>query len=93
MADEVIGHPDAVVRRSHRSFTRVPVIEIAHDRNRLGVWRPNGKIPKLYDLSGYRWKDRKWMKDRENYNPYGSPMNIYEMHFGSWRRYDDGNFI
>ncbi len=48
---------------------------------------------KLYDLSGYRWKDRKWMKDRENYNPYGSPMNIYEMHFGSWRRYDDGNFI
>lgn len=48
---------------------------------------------KLYDLSGYRWKDRKWMKDRENYNPYGSPMNIYEMHFGSWRKYDDGNFI
>ncbi len=48
---------------------------------------------KLYDISGYRWKDKKWMTDRENYNPYGSPMNIYEMHFGSWRRYDDGNVI
>ena len=48
---------------------------------------------KLYDVSGYRWKDRKWMTDRKNYNPYGSPMNIYEVHAGSWRRYADGNFL
>ncbi len=48
---------------------------------------------KLYDLTDYHWKDRKWMRDRENYNPYGTPMNIYEMHFGSWKKYADGNFI
>lgn len=48
---------------------------------------------KLYDLSGYRWKDKKWMSSMENYNPYGSPINIYEIHFGSWKRYADGNFI
>ena len=40
---------------------------------------------KLYDISGYRWKDRKWMKERQDYNPYGSPMNIYEVHAGSKR--------
>ncbi len=48
---------------------------------------------KLYDISGYRWKDKKWMNERKNYNPYGSPMNIYEVHAGSWRRYADGNFL
>ena len=48
---------------------------------------------KLYDISGYRWKDRKWMKERQDYNPYGSPMNIYEVHAGSWRRYQDGNLL
>ena len=48
---------------------------------------------KLYDLSGYRWKDKKWMRERENFNPYGSPINIYEIHFGSWKKYADGNYI
>ena len=48
---------------------------------------------KLYDITGYRWKDRKWMKERQDYNPYGSPMNIYEIHAGSWRRYKDGNCL
>ena len=48
---------------------------------------------KLYDITGYRWKDKKWMQDRQNYVPYGEPMNIYELHFGSWRRYKDGNFL
>ncbi|MBO5777417.1 MAG: 1,4-alpha-glucan branching protein GlgB, partial [Clostridia bacterium] len=46
---------------------------------------------KLYDINQYHWKDNKWMKNRVNYNPYGSPVNIYEMHIGSWKRYPDGN--
>lgn len=46
---------------------------------------------KLYDLSGYEWHDGDWYKSREGYNPYRSPMNIYEVHLGSWRRYPDGN--
>lgn len=48
---------------------------------------------KLYDIKGYHWKDGKWMKERVDYNPYGSPMNVYEVHMGSWRRYADGNFF
>lgn len=48
---------------------------------------------KLYDLKGYNWKDKKWMTNRLDYDPYSSPMNIYEMHVGSWKRYSDGNLI
>ena len=46
---------------------------------------------KLYDLSGYKWKDSAWMKSRADKNLYESPMNIYEVHLGSWKRHDDGN--
>ena len=46
---------------------------------------------KVYDLSGYRWKDAAWQKERAGRNIYESPVNIYELHAGSWRRYEDGS--
>lgn len=46
---------------------------------------------KLYDVEGYKWGDAKWLKQREAKNHYESPMNIYELHLGSWRRFEDGN--
>ena len=54
--------------------------------------RPN-TASLLYDLSGYKWKDQAWMKHRANWNPYTSPINIYEMHLGSWRRHEDGEML
>jgi len=48
---------------------------------------------RIYDLSGYRWGDADWMEARKAYDPYHSPVNIYEMHLGSWRRHKDGTFL
>ncbi len=48
-----------------------------------------GTASKVYDISGYRWKDEKWMSKR-NENIFDKPVNIYELHFGSWRKYKDG---
>lgn len=42
------------------------------------------------DLSGYHWQDAAWK--RKNKSPYAKPMNIYEMHFGTWRQKEDGSF-
>ena len=39
----------------------------------------------LWELS-YDWLDHDWMADREGKNGLDSPMSIYEMHLGSWRR-------
>ena len=48
---------------------------------------------KYYDLLnlGYEWKDEKWYTYLDGRRAFESPMNIYEMHFGSWRKYEDGN--
>ena len=42
-------------------------------------------------ISDYNWRDGKWMSARSKRDPYRAPMNIYEVHLGSWKRYDDGN--
>ena len=46
----------------------------------------------VQDISGYRWQDKKWMMHREKTAPYDKPMNIYEVHAGSWRVHADGSF-
>ncbi|MBE5946036.1 MAG: 1,4-alpha-glucan branching protein GlgB [Lachnospiraceae bacterium] len=53
-----------------------------------GELRP-ANASRIVDLS-YKWKDSQWMEDRETKNPSANPMNIYEMHLGSWKRPDDG---
>ncbi len=45
--------------------------------------RPN-TATKIYDISGYKWKDTEWMKNKETVDVYRSPMNIYEVHLNSW---------
>ncbi len=41
----------------------------------------------------YRWRDGAWQKSRAKYDSYHGPMNIYEVHAGSWRRHEDGSFL
>ena len=43
---------------------------------------------KVYTLPEYKWKDKKWMDNRTV--PYHQPMNIYEVHLGSWKHNDEG---
>lgn len=46
----------------------------------------------VYDVDKFDWNDSEWLENRSKINPKKSPMNIYEVHAGSWRRYADGNF-
>ena len=48
---------------------------------------------KLYDISGYAWGDKKWMAWRAKHPVYHQPLNIYEVHLGSWRRTGEGEFL
>ena len=47
---------------------------------------------KVYALEDcYNWTDDAWQKRAAARDPLDRPMNIYEMHAGSWRTYPDGN--
>ena len=45
---------------------------------------------KIY-TSHYVWQDEEWRAAKAQQDLYASPVNIYEVHAGSWRRFDDGN--
>lgn len=45
------------------------------------------------NLESFRWRDKKWMETRANGNPLNKPMSIYEVHLGSWRRKEDGEWL
>ncbi|SHN07786.1 1,4-alpha-glucan branching protein GlgB [Gracilibacillus kekensis] len=40
----------------------------------------------------YMWNDQKWESNKKNYNPYESPILIYELHLGSWKTKEDGSY-
>jgi 1,4-alpha-glucan branching enzyme len=56
-----------------------------------GEVRPqNASVVRTID--GYQWKDVPWMETRSLRDWLHSPMSIYELHAGSWRRNEeDGN--
>ncbi len=41
----------------------------------------------------FDWNDLGWMKNREKNAPYDKPLNIYELHFSSWKRGEDGRLL
>lgn len=54
--------------------------------------RPNTASVYL-NLDGYEWHDKEWQEYKNTHESYSSPMNIYEIHAGSWKKYKDGNYF
>ncbi len=48
---------------------------------------------KIYNLDGFTWQDDKWMAERAKAPHYDRPVNIYEVHAGSFRRHSDGSIL
>ena len=44
----------------------------------------------VYDLSQLNWSDSEWMESRKDKNWLESPVSVYEVHLGSWKRPSDG---
>lgn len=58
-----------------------------------GELRP-ANASKVVDICNLKWSDEKWMAARSDWNHQTSPVSVYEVHMGSWKRHpgreDDG---
>ncbi len=52
-----------------------------------------GTASKTFNMNRYVWNDSEWCDRQRNNPPYTAPMNIYEVHLSSWRKYQDGNYF
>ncbi len=48
--------------------------------------KPPKSASRVWELKGYQWGDHEWMNDRHTFQTHRDPLNIYEVHLGSWRR-------
>ncbi len=54
-----------------------------------GETRP-ANASKVYDLNGFEWNDEDYLQKLYKTDIYSSPVNVYELHAGSWKTYPDG---
>lgn len=47
----------------------------------------------VFNTNQYVWHDSYWMENRASTSSQDKPMNIYEIHAGSWKKYPDGNYF
>jgi 1,4-alpha-glucan branching enzyme len=45
-----------------------------------------GTASVVWDIDRYAWGDSAWMQRRASTDPLTTPMSVYEVHLGSWRR-------
>ena len=58
----------------------------------LSEVRPNNASI-IYTPKEFKWNDKKWIDYRNSINVLEQPLNIYEIHLGSWRTNKDGEFL
>lgn len=66
-------------------FTKIdPFVQFMEKRPATGC---------LVYQSAYDWQDQAWQTQKLSYDWQTRPMNIYEVHLGSWQRDDHGQFL
>ena len=53
---------------------------------------PPGTASRLYDIERHKWQDGAWLRKRKKRDHLKTPLNIYEVHLGSWKRHDDTTY-
>ena len=51
--------------------------------------KPPQTASRIYDMDDYQWHDDEWLERREKEPVYDKPVNIYEVHLGSWQQEPD----
>lgn len=40
----------------------------------------------VWNIDDYQWRDQEWLDDRRRFNKLQSPISVYEVHLGSWKK-------
>jgi 1,4-alpha-glucan branching enzyme len=55
--------------------------------------RRPGNASQIVHEKIFKWGDHKWIARQKKLNVYEKPINIYEIHLGSWKKEKDGEFL
>ncbi len=87
--------PNAKVYDAYKYYIQRPDGRFVYKSDPYGFHmctRPDN-ASKVYDLRGFSWTDDAYRLSQKKKNILEEPVNIYEVHIGSWRKHTDGNFL
>jgi 1,4-alpha-glucan branching enzyme len=85
--------PDARPGHAYKYLVRSKVDghqQLKSDPFGFGSEVPPRSASVIRAVDTYAWSDGAWLERRAAANPLKSPMSIYELHLGSWKRHEDG---
>ncbi|WP_230505319.1 1,4-alpha-glucan branching enzyme [Sutcliffiella rhizosphaerae] len=47
----------------------------------------------VYEMGGFKWKDQNWRRKKKRKSIYENLVFIYELHLGSWKKKENGEFL
>ncbi len=56
-------------------------------------WEEPPKTASVIWDTDYNWQDGPWMQSRSEKNSLRSPISVYEMHIGSWKKKENGQWL
>jgi 1,4-alpha-glucan branching enzyme len=86
--------PDVGAGGHYKFEIRTPAGALLLKSDPFAFFNQHGKETSslVYDLERYRWNDSEWMQARPGRRLHTSPLSIYEVHLGSWKRKaEEGN--
>ncbi|MCA8997193.1 MAG: 1,4-alpha-glucan branching protein GlgB [Planctomycetaceae bacterium] len=80
--------PYLEVGHAYKYSIRFPNGEVVEKADPYGFYAelPPRTASIVFDIEGYHWNDGDWMTRRGETNWYEKPVQIYEVHLGSWKR-------
>ncbi len=73
------------VKSRHRGYSQLKA-----DPYGFAMEMPPKSASIVTDLDTYQWRDEDWLQRRANTRALESPVSIYEVHLGSWRKNEHG---
>ena len=90
--------PGATIAAGHeyKYSIQLPLVDYRFDKSDpYGFYAENlpGTASRIWPLDTYPWGDGDWIAERPRRQGLDQPLNIYEVHLGSWRRAPEGNRV
>ena len=84
--------PNAKVGQAYKYLVTSPWVNTVHKADPYGFQAQLAPETSsiIWLQNNYQWQDEAWFEKTAQTDPLHAPMNIYELHVGSWRRKPDG---
>ncbi|MEW5987081.1 MAG: 1,4-alpha-glucan branching protein GlgB, partial [Chloroflexota bacterium] len=76
------------IRTNYRDYTVAKADPIAF----ASELRPH-TASTIWNIDKHEWRDEKWLAERAKRQAADAPISVYEVHLGSWRRKDGGEWL